>query len=212
MSSPVQAPPGGDQDRGPQLVAAWWTQCAIVAVLVALRFYARRIIGGIGADDWMMFISVVSMHTCLPQYESNELVQIIYMITCGWVTYLASIGGCRHLYYLSPSQALEAVKYNWIAQVFGITVFATGKIAVALLILRIIGPKTFWRKWILWAVIVSAVVINLIGIILEFVQCDPPRALWTPGIPSHCWGPEVEQHYAIFNSSKRENVQWQARS
>ena len=59
-------------------------------------------------------------------------------MTC-FTTYLASIGGCRHLYYLTPEQALKAVKWSWISEPWGVFLFATGKAAVAILTLRIMG-------------------------------------------------------------------------
>ncbi len=134
-------------------------------------------------------------------YHSNKF-QILFVILASFTTHLASIGGCRHLFYLSPQQQLQAVKYNWISQPWGIFGFATGKISVALLILRILGPSTIWRKWILYGCMASVFIINAIGSILTFVQCNPPRALWTPTIPSHCWDPKVQSDYAIFLSSK----------
>ena len=127
----------------------------------------------------------------------------------GFVTYLASIGGCRHLYYLSLAQRLNAVKYNWITQPWGIFAFATGKISVAFLILRIIGPNTFWRKYILYGIMASVFIINGLGCILSFVQCNPPRALWTPDIikPGTCWDPKVQSGYAMFLSSECANAE-----
>jgi len=96
------------------------------------------------------------------------------------------------------------VKYNWIAQPWGIFGFAVGKVSVALLMLRIIGPNTVWRKWILWGTMVSVIIINAVGCILTFVQCDPPRALWNPQLvasgQAKCWNPKVQSNYALFLS------------
>lgn len=118
-------------------------------------------------------------------------------MTC-FVTYLASIGGSRHLYYLTPEQTLRAVKWSWISQPWGIFLFATGKSSVAILILRIIGKTKSSRTWILYAAIVSIFIVNSLGCIFTFVQCDPPKALWTPGLPAHCWNPDVQEHYNFF--------------
>lgn len=107
-------------------------------------------------------------------------------MTC-FVTYLATIGGSRHLYYLTQEQTLLAVKWSWISQPWGIFLFATGKSSVAILILRIIGKTKTSRKWILYAAIVSIFIVNSLGCIFTFAQCDPPKALWTPGLPAHCW-------------------------
>ena len=80
-----------------------------------------------------------------------------------------------------------------------------GKISVALLILRIIGPNTTWRKLLLWGLMVSVFLINAVDCILTFVQCDPPKALWDSQLVSmglaKCWDSKVQSDFAIFLSS-----------
>lgn len=144
----------------------------------------------------------------------HELVLIRYklllLILAGFITYYASIDGCRHLVYLTPTQRELALKYNWITQPWGIFGFATGKVSVALLLLRIIGPSTIWRKWILYITMVSVTTINILGCIFTFAQCNPPRALWTPHLvdtgQAACWDPRVQSNYAIFLSSTLSSV------
>lgn len=125
----------------------------------------------------------------------------------GFNTYLTSIGGLRHLYYLTPDQQMQAVKYNWITQPWCIFGFATGKISVALLLLRIMGTRTKWRKIILYFIMISVFITNSIACIISFAQCNPPKALWNPqlaAIPGTCWEPHVQSDYAIFMSCKHK--------
>ena len=56
----IQAPLGGDVDRGPALVALYWTESAVAILFIILRFSARWTIRGIGKDDWMMLFTLVS--------------------------------------------------------------------------------------------------------------------------------------------------------
>ncbi|KAK7744117.1 hypothetical protein SLS53_003638 [Cytospora paraplurivora] len=49
---------------------------------------------------------------------------------------MASIGGGRHVFYLTAAQQLEAVKWSWISQPIAIVLFAPGKASVAILTLR----------------------------------------------------------------------------
>lgn len=117
----------------------------------------------------------------------------------------ASIGGCKHLAALTPIQVGQAVKFNWMTQVWGIMGFAVAKISVALLILRIIGPFTVYRKYILYFTMLSVFCINAIVCILIYAQCTPPRALWEPQLiaagEARCWNPNIVTDYAIFLSS-----------
>ncbi|KAL7621418.1 hypothetical protein AAE478_008740 [Parahypoxylon ruwenzoriense] len=177
ISQPV--PP--DIDRGPRLMAMFWTWTGLASMLLTLRFYARYKIHALGWDDWMMLITVV-----------------LFIITTCFVTYMSSIGGSRHVYYLSPEQRLEAVKWSWISQPWAIFLFATGKASVAILILRFVGRNTVWRKYILYFIVVTIFIINSLGCILTFAQCNPPRALWVPGIQASCWDPEIQTNFNYF--------------
>ena len=75
------------------------------------------------------------------------------------------------------------------------------KISVALLILRLIGPLTFWRRWFLYLIIFLSPVIGILTVIFEFASCDPPRALWVPlsQFPgARCWNPESLNDWNVF--------------
>lgn len=55
-----------NEDRGPKLVALFWSLIAVAYLFVAARFYARHVIRGIGLDDWMILVSIVgSCHALL---------------------------------------------------------------------------------------------------------------------------------------------------
>ena len=65
MSAPLGPPPlGGDRDRGPSLMGMLWTECVLALALVGLRFHVRISIRNLGADDWMMLVTVVSPLYC----------------------------------------------------------------------------------------------------------------------------------------------------
>ena len=55
----TSAPVESNQDRGPALMAIFWTECAIALVVVSLRCHARILIRKIGKDDWIMFAAAV---------------------------------------------------------------------------------------------------------------------------------------------------------
>ena len=84
--------------------------------------------------------------------------------------------------------------------------FAIGKASVALLLMRIIVPSSVYRRWTLYGTMVTVVLINAIDIILTFVQCDPPEALWDTHLvqdgEATCWDPSVQKNFAVFTSGK----------
>lgn len=55
----TEFPPGGDQDRGPTILAVYWAMFAIELVFVSLRVYARWTIHYLGWDDWTMVFTLV---------------------------------------------------------------------------------------------------------------------------------------------------------
>ena len=54
------APAGGDVDRAGKLIAIYWAEMFFAILIVALRFYARGMNRNVGADDWMMLVTLVS--------------------------------------------------------------------------------------------------------------------------------------------------------
>lgn len=57
----MEAPPGGNQDRGPQAVAIFWAEAAIAIVVVALRIWGRLMIHQLGPDDYVMIFTLVGV-------------------------------------------------------------------------------------------------------------------------------------------------------
>ena len=123
-------------------------------------------------------------------------------------TFLGKMGGCRHLYYLEmdPEQAVKAIRLNWITQPVVIYNLATGKISVALVILRIMG-KSKWRKaFLVYGAMIGSLVICTITVILTFVQCRPVSALWNTQLvvmgQATCWPPHRQSNFSLFTGSE----------
>lgn len=116
---------------------------------------------------------------------------------------MGSNGGTRHVYYLSNDQAVFVTRLNWIGQPFGIIAIGTGKLAVGLLILRLLNISSKWRKYGIWALMVLVSIVTVLTVILTFVQCDNPAALWDPSIRkiTRCWDPHVQSGFSTFTGS-----------
>ncbi|KJK82888.1 hypothetical protein H634G_02025 [Metarhizium anisopliae BRIP 53293] len=188
MSSNNQEPAGGDVDRGPSALILLWVTASIAIVIVALRILGRRMRKSLGWDDWTMLFTLA-----------------LYVAYAAILTRLIGIGGMRHLFYLSPEQRLQAGKWSWVSQPFVIMGFATGKISVGLLLLRVVWETAHWRKRLVIFAISSVFVITVINIIFTFAQCSPVEALWNPALiaqgKAKCWPPSVQTDFAIFLSS-----------
>lgn len=197
-------PPGGDRDRGPAIIALFWTQCVIVLIFVSLRFYARTMVKNVGADDWVMLFTMVIHHSSrFDQTNDVDKMKILFFATSGFATSLCLHGGMRHLYYLSPEQISTVTKLDWSSQVFAIVVIGLGKVSTAILLLRIMGPNTVRRKWFLYVCMAFTAISTTLGALFLWVQCNPPRALWEEVPGSKCWDPQVNTDYQIANGSMR---------
>ena len=134
----------------------------------------------------------------------EDISQILFIATTTAETFNATHGGGRHLYYMTPAEIEFAIKLIWIENPLDIVGLAAAKMSVACLMLRLIGPSIFWRKWLLHLSIVMTSIIGALCAIMTFVQCNPPRALWEPAsnVPgATCWNPKVQTDFAIFSGS-----------
>lgn len=204
MLSP-QTPLPPDEDRGPQLQAMHWTWTALASVFLALRFHVRIRMRMVGWDDWMMLFSTVGCcdgngYLC----SMAKARQILFIIGTSVLTYATSLGGSRHIFYLTPTQALAAAKWSVVSQPWIIFLYATAKTSIGLLTLRFIGPTSLWRRYTIYVVIVVMLVMHSLGCILTFAQCNPPHALWTPNLPgSSCWHPTVLTRFNYVLSGEK---------
>lgn len=63
MAEPMfPKPEGGDLNRGSAVIATYWSITAVATIVIALRFYSRRIIHATGADDWLMLVGLGRTH------------------------------------------------------------------------------------------------------------------------------------------------------
>ncbi|KAF7528052.1 hypothetical protein G7054_g10244 [Neopestalotiopsis clavispora] len=185
MSSPASpAPPVSDENKGPWLLALFWTEAAISIIFVALRFYTRFLMRGIGVDDWLMLVAL-----------------ILFVIALGCCTVLVHYGLGRHAAWLPASDIAQVAKWNWIIQPFGIMDLPFVKLSISVLFLKLLGPKDKWQRWFLYVNMVLFTIVFVLASIFSFVQCNPPRALWEVVPGSSCWDPAIQANWGTFGSS-----------
>ncbi len=121
---------------------------------------------------------------------------LIAQITC---TMSTSYGTGRHLAALPPQDAMRAIKLNIISNPFGIMAFCVPKVAVALLLIRLMGPGNL-RRWLLYFVTSVMMIAGILSAIFLFAQCRPVAALWDPAVApiASCWHPSVLTDYTYF--------------
>lgn len=208
----ASAPPvGGNENRAIELITVSWSLCVISVVLVGLRLYSRiRITRNLWWDDYFIIVTAVGgvkrkNRKSRLSNKTNIHDQMLAIIFSSFWTVLGVNEGCRHLYYLTHDQISLVTKINWMSQPFAIMALATGKISVAFFILRIIGRST-WRRAFLYLNMITCFVFCALAAIFSFVQCSPPKALWTPSIKGKCWKPESQSNFSVFVGSEFQYI------
>ena len=105
----------------------------------------------------------------------------------------------RHVANLPSQDTIEAIRLSNITDPFGVMAFCIPKVAVALLLVRIMAPVQRGR-WFLYSITGGVVIAGILDCIFLFVQCTPVTALWDPIIAATatCWKPSVLVNYGYF--------------
>lgn len=93
---------------------------------------------------------------------------------------------------------------NYVDFAMGIMSFATPKLAIAALLNRLTNPGPF-NKVFLWFLAGFVFVASTICIIVVFLMCDPPKALWHTEMLSQgatCKPQEILVDYALFTGGE----------
>lgn len=114
----------------------------------------------------------------------------------------STIGLGRHLVVVeeNPENLINVALLCDIGESLAIMACTLGKTSFAVTLLRIVVQR--WMIALLWFVIVTMNVVNILAALFVFVQCKDPRHLWNPAIPSKCWPDSVFTHFSLFVGGK----------
>ncbi|KAF2186416.1 hypothetical protein K469DRAFT_573381 [Zopfia rhizophila CBS 207.26] len=173
-----------DQNVGPTIRDLAWALAAISIVIVAMRFYVRAfIVRCMGWDDWTMLLAL-----------------ILGVINTAFVQISIDYGLGRHITTLDPIDAMNAIKWDYLAQPTAIMSPAVGRISFALLLLNVAGVNKF-RRWFLYGIMISQFIVNSLTFIFILVQCKPIELLWDKRLTGTCWDLRVQEYFGYFQGS-----------
>ncbi|KAJ5133983.1 hypothetical protein N7526_005348 [Penicillium atrosanguineum] len=171
-----------DESRAPLVQGVMWTMAVVALVIVMMRLYVRVAMRHVfGWDDFIIIIAIC----CLVAYAA--------------VCHVAStIGLGRHLAFVeeNPENLINVALLCDIGESLAIMACTLGKTSFAVTLLRIVVQR--WMIALLWFVIVTMNVINILAALFVFLQCKDPRHLWNPAIPSKCWPDSVFTDFSLF--------------
>ncbi|KAK2603347.1 hypothetical protein N8I77_009811 [Diaporthe amygdali] len=168
-SASVQALPP-DERKGDIINIVGWVGAAISILCVVLRIYSRLFITrSPGWDDAILVFAAV-----------------FKIINTALNTVSVSYGIGRHVYYLSDDDIVDTLYYESILRPIGIAAIFLPKLAVVILIIRLMGTAKR-GVWCLYSVIGILFITFALAIILFFAQCSPADHLWHPFSPADCF-------------------------
>ncbi|CAL8584531.1 hypothetical protein XPA_010122 [Xanthoria parietina] len=187
-------PPGGDQNRGDDIIITQFVLISIATILVGLRLWVRsRLTRKIGWDDILITLAL-----------------IITIIGSAFNVMMVREGFGRHLYYLkrTPKQIPRATFWHIIWQpTFFLSVTLT-RISICFLLLRIFGVNRTWRLC-LWGAGILILVISIPSFIMVFTQCRPYAKAWDPiGVPGYCWPADNNVKVALYSGTMAVIMDW----
>jgi drug/metabolite transporter (DMT)-like permease len=162
-----------------------WTFLTLATCIVLLRLYVRiGIYRKLLPDDWWTLIATI----------------------CGFVsaaltTVAVENGVGRHVVFLSNAQRENMIFFMTIAFCPAGFFYGLPKVAVVILLCRLMKPKP-WLKWTLWTMVLWSILSLIVFMILQFTRCDPPRALWNLEMQDHCRDNGRIIDYAIYANSQ----------
>jgi hypothetical protein len=204
METSTPTPFHPDVNHGPGILAVSWIECGLALVAVIARMYSRvEILHNIGWDDWTMLFTMVG-YSYLTQSKETNFLQLLAFICTVFVTLEVQFGVGRHIVYLQPPDIVQAVKMIWMTQPFSTMSACFGKISVALLLMRLMN-RNKRQELVLWFIIISLFIVNLMCVIVTFSQCTPVWQLWEGPRPNpYCWDPRIQQNFGYAQAGMQK--------
>ena len=124
--------------------------------------------------------------------------QIFGLVYLGLTTANVNVGYGRHAVTLDLPHLEKAILLNTVGFLFGILSFTVPKVAVAIMLIRILNPGRIAKYFVIGLVSLAACVAATC-IILLFTECDPPASQWDKSIPNAtCRDPWILIDFAVF--------------
>ena len=125
--------------------------------------------------------------------------KVVHLATVCLSTIAASHGLGRHTIYLSAANLTAILYYSTISVVLGVAAICLPKLAVVILLIKLMGPRQR-GQWFLYGMLIILFITSAMNIIVVFVQCDRFSHLWHPSEPAKCWSPLVLKNVSIISS------------
>ncbi|GKZ22952.1 hypothetical protein AbraCBS73388_009138 [Aspergillus brasiliensis] len=174
-------------DKGPQITAVSWSFGSVSIIVVAIRLYTRLILTRkAGWDDFFIVLSLLSAIVCSGLAQTG--------VHYGLGKHMADIPNAEW--------KIEAFKYTVIAPNFSMVSTTTGKLSVAVFLLRLMGKTASpAKRWFLYIFSVISIAWNVLAIVAIMGYCRPAEKIWRPEVPGSCFSLKFQLIAGISQAS-----------
>ncbi|PYH73051.1 uncharacterized protein BO88DRAFT_176241 [Aspergillus vadensis CBS 113365] len=196
-------------DKGPQITAVSWSFGSVAIIVVAIRLYTRLILTRkAGWDDFFIVLSLVGQPCeILPQKiaanSGAAWMQLSAVVCSGLAQTGVHYGLGKHMADISNGEwKIEAFKYTVIAPNFSMVSTTTGKLSVAVFLLRLMGQTASpAKRWFLYIFSVISIAWNVLAIVAIMGYCRPAEKIWRPEVPGSCFSLKFQLIAGISQAS-----------
>lgn len=119
------------------------------------------------------------------------------------ITLAVHFGFGQEVSTLSDTAVSKVILHDYLAQTFGLAGGAIGRVSFIVFIIGLLVQKSSQRIT-LWVLVSLQVAVNLLFIIIIFVQCPGHEsAIWDDTGKKKCWDLHVQAYYGYFQGGKR---------
>ncbi|RAK99541.1 uncharacterized protein BO80DRAFT_323005, partial [Aspergillus ibericus CBS 121593] len=174
-------------DKGTQITAVSWSFGSMAIIVVGIRLYTRLLLTRkAGWDDFFILLSLLSAIVCSGLAQTG-----------------VHYGLGKHMSDIPNAEwRIEAYKYTVIAPNFSMVSTTTGKLSVAVFLLRLMGQAaTPAKRWFLYIFSLISIAWNVLAFVAIMGFCRPPEKIWRPEVPGSCFSVEFQLVAGISQAS-----------
>ncbi|AEO69775.1 uncharacterized protein THITE_2014519, partial [Thermothielavioides terrestris NRRL 8126] len=161
------------ENNGPRVLGVTVTMTTLGFLFVLARIYCRFIsVRKLAVDDYIVVLTTLM-----------SIVSVVF------VGVAVSYGAGRHIATIPPNDAHKAIFYTMVASPPSILAFTVPKIAVLILLVKVLCPSRRHRVF-MWTIAVLVSLMSIGTMVMIWVQCQPVAVQWGEA-KGTCWNPEV---------------------
>ena len=177
------------ENYGPTILGVAIATTIVAVLCVLLRLYIRiRIIRGFWWDDGIIVVALVRKlaRSDLPKCLTSYL-QTLSITGAVFTGLNVNSGAGKHTHNLPHplTQVPNVIKWNTAYQISNVICVNMIKISILLFVLRIPSSKRI--SYLIYFVMFSMSVVNIVTVAALVSQCRPLKKLWNPEIPGDCF-------------------------